>query len=59
MAYNGQRGKEAPQTCWVLLRMFINPTFLIVRGISQKSAAVFSATDPPLPRLVRAFCAIV
>lgn len=58
MAHNGQQGKETPQTCWVLLRMFINPTFLIVRGISQKSA-VFSATDPPLPRLVHAFCAIV
>lgn len=37
----------------------VYPTFLIVQGISQKSAAVFCATDPPLPRLVRAFCAIV
>lgn len=62
VAHNGQRGKEHthPQTCWGLLRMFIDPVFLIVWCISQKSAAVcFSATEPPLPRLQWVFSAIV
>ena len=59
-AHNGQQGKENPQTYWGLLRMFIDPVFLIVQHISRKSAAVFfSATDPPLPGLWRVFCAIV
>lgn len=60
VAHNGQRGKENPPTYWGLLRMFIDPVFLIVWCISQRSAAaVFSATDPPLPRLQWVFCAIV
>lgn len=60
VAHNGQQGKENPQTYWGLLRMFIDPVFLIVWCISQKSAATFfSATDPPLPGLRWVFCAIV